>query len=930
MAEPKDELILLCANALKLKGIDDEKHRARLKEELREVEVQEEHEYFLDLHQSKTKYPFNQNNLLIPFLLGIVDDFDINKEASYAEGEFPDVDVDYLAPIRDYLKNEWAPQAFGRDKVCNIGSYNTYGMKSSLIDMAKVFGQDRDDMLLISKSLASKDDEGEAMTWEKALEINPALTEFTQEFPDIFDATKRIHTRNKSMGKHAGGLVISSKPLDHLVPLVVDKDGLIQSAWTEGLNTQDLGPVGLVKYDLLVIANLMQIFKIKELVKRRHNLDSFCALPGQKDWSDTSYLNDEKALKMANDGDLKCIFQFDSPGIRRLVRDGGVTTFDDLVAYASLYRPGPLGMGMHTRYAARKTGKEQCFLPPCVEPILGDTYGVMVFQEQVMRILNIVGKIPMMHCVGVIKAISKKKEEVFVRYKDRFIKNGPAQLLLDVSPEPIEKIDKIVAEITSPEAAADYAFYEGLENPYPKAMAILAYWYRAHKPSEVKGLDRARLSHEVSVAYARYFWDQIEAFAGYGFNASHAVAYTYVSSRLLYLKAHYPLEFYAGILSCETDEDKIKEYRTDASIHNIPIEAVDINRSNVHFDIYEDGKPSPDDKIYFGLSNIKGIGDGPANVIVEGRPYNSFESFLEKFGTQATSIKPLLALRIFKDAPPDVLFKFYEEYKGIQKNRKDRAHRFDKKMAEYEEELHSLLEGCDVPVNWDEKNLEIYKQFDVDEVLEIRVDDPKDPYYGGVTKKKFNRYNKLKSLFRRRKQGIERFAEKERISDENPFTLAKFDPADSKIHIPAEFEEYWKFPELAEDKFLGFRWNHPLNKSPDFQGNTFASQRDSESPEIPVEVLVEECKRKEWRSGNGYSWKVRCQDANGEVQTITVWPDDYERFKEEFDYGLIRIKVKPPDKWGYSLVSPPKYLRHTLPSKEKDTRVVKLRKGNNE
>jgi DNA polymerase-3 subunit alpha len=144
-------------------------------------------------------------------------------------------------------------------------------------------------------------------------------------------AAKMLLDRNKTGGVHAGGLIISSVNIEDFVPLEVrsvkkeNPNGVICSAWTEGLNRQDLGPVGLIKFDLLVINNLLQIAIACKLIKERHGLTKHQRLPGDWDWSDISYLNDPKALEMANKADLKCIFQFDSEGIRKLVKRGGVT-----------------------------------------------------------------------------------------------------------------------------------------------------------------------------------------------------------------------------------------------------------------------------------------------------------------------------------------------------------------------------------------------------------------------------------------------------------------------------------------------------------------------------------------------------------------------------------------------------------------------------
>jgi len=339
--DSKERLTQLCEAVIESHGFSDE-YRKRLTLEIKAVDDFNEYDYFIDLHDRGVKIDKNENNLLIVYLLGICSDYDSCQSPVYIYGEFPDLDLDYTKDVRLYLKDEWAPKAFGVDNVCNIGSYNTFGIKSSLIDMAKVFGVDRDEVLNVTTKLGLKDDEGKTLTWERALELNKDLAEYCNKHPDVAKAAKRMLNRIRSRGKHAGGLIISRIPIADLVPLCTDSDGNPVSAWTEGLHAQDLQPVGLVKYDVLGLTNLEQIARCVKMIKERHNIQ-VCALPGRESWSDTSYLNDTKALALANQGKLRCVFQFDSAGMRELVKRGGVHSFDDLAAYTALYRPGPLG-----------------------------------------------------------------------------------------------------------------------------------------------------------------------------------------------------------------------------------------------------------------------------------------------------------------------------------------------------------------------------------------------------------------------------------------------------------------------------------------------------------------------------------------------------------------------------------------------------------
>lgn len=343
MQDHRERLLKICVDALVAKGLNGSEYKERLKNEIKEIDAQADYEYFLDLYDKKAKFTENENNLLIPYLLEIVDVFDIDKDCAYSQGEFPDIDVDYLPSIQEYLRNDWCPKTFGRENVVNIGNYGTFGIKSALLDMARVHSADYTEIQTITKNLQDRDEEGRPLTWEKALENAPDLSEYCKRHPEIADSARRLIDRNRGRGKHAGGTVISSIKIDDLVPIMIDTDGNPVSGWTEGLNDQDLQPVGLIKFDVLAVRDLLRIANCCHLIKKRHpEIKSISALPGASDWTDTSYLNDPKAIALANEAQTRGIFQFDGEGMRNLIKQGGVTRFEDLVAYSALFRPGPL------------------------------------------------------------------------------------------------------------------------------------------------------------------------------------------------------------------------------------------------------------------------------------------------------------------------------------------------------------------------------------------------------------------------------------------------------------------------------------------------------------------------------------------------------------------------------------------------------------
>lgn len=847
-----NRLLKICIKALQDKNLVIEEYQDRFKREFKEITKKDECDYFLELHakvsrqrkQGKNITLPNEHNLLIPYLLGICEDFDIKKPEARTPLELPDIDVDFLAPIRDYLKQEWAPKEFGEDCVSNIGTYTTYDIKNSLIDMARVFNLNHQEVLSVTTQLGTKDDDGDKLTWDKALEIYPAFKTYAEKYPEVADAAKRLCHRNRGMGTHAGGLIISNKPLSDFAPIIMGKEQKLQTAWTEGLHAQDLQPVGLIKFDLLVITNLLQIAICCKLIKERHGIDKICALPGRGNWSDTSYLNDPKALKMADRGDLICVFQFDSPGIRQLVRDGGVTSFDDLVAYTSLYRPGALSSKMHTSYCKRKKGEEKYDIHKKLKPILDETYGVLIYQESVMQILNVVGEIPLEDCETVRKAISKKKIEQFSKYKEMFVRNGQKNLKWSE-----EKINKL--------------------------------------------------------------WDNIEAFSAYGFNKSHAVAYTYISSRLLYLKAHYPEEFYAAILSCVAGNDKyekLREYKKEAEKHGVKVERLNLNKSKENFTLADDNK------IYYGFSTIKGIGEEVALRIVEGQPYKNFEDFLSRFGTDAKALQALIALRIFKDSNPIKLYKFYEFYKDQQKKRSDRQKRYEKSMERYANQL---------------KELNIKKEDLEQNCQELQKKNMMEDFEKAHAKL-LETEKEISTVEKRRERSINSFTEKEKMADKYPLSLEDFNPAE--YDIDAETEELLLDQEKSEATFYGFIWTHPLEKSPDYSGLTFDNAKMEEAKGnnvVPVELMIQDIKEKTSKKRKDFKfYSLRVQDCDYVERWVTVWEEDFKRFKNHFEVGnLVRMKLKSPSGGfnSYTLYAPPRYKRSKLPPKEQDYRVVELR-----
>jgi hypothetical protein len=334
----------ICLETFRTKIGNDPVLLKRLKFELIEVEVQDMASYFLDLQENGKKHK-NENNLMIPWLLGICDEFDHTQDSAHKFGDYPDIDNDLHPQMQKYIKEVWAPQRFGPQFVCNIGNYGTYGLKSSFLDSARIHGLSRDEVLNVTKKLKMKDDEGEILDFDSALELYPEFKEYTVKYPEVTEFALKLMSRLKNMGTHAGGLIISSQELAEIVPLSrPNRNVALASSWGEGLHGQDLSPVGLIKIDLLGLRTLVQISDASRMVKSRYNLRGICATQENEewDWGDTSYLNDPQCLETARKANLRCVFQFGSDGIRALTRSANISSFDDIAALTALYRPGPM------------------------------------------------------------------------------------------------------------------------------------------------------------------------------------------------------------------------------------------------------------------------------------------------------------------------------------------------------------------------------------------------------------------------------------------------------------------------------------------------------------------------------------------------------------------------------------------------------------
>jgi len=477
--------------------------------------------------------------------------------------EAPDIDID-LCKDRRVEVIAYVREKYGAANVAQIGTFNTMAAKAALKSVGRALNIPLSRVDQVTKLIPTR----LGISLEEALDEEPALKRLTDEDPELkklFDFAMRLEGTVSNVGTHAAGVVIADRPLRDLVPLQKlpnkDKDKeVVSTQWEMG----DVEKAGLLKMDFLGLRNLTSLDAAVRLINSRHDdlPPDINKLP----------LDDPATYALLQRGEAKGLFQLDGAGIRDLLVKMKPDRFADLIAILALYRPGPLNGGMVDMYVDVKHKRRAPEYPhPVMKDVLEETYGVMVYQEQVMRILNRLGGIELSQAYACIKAISKKKMEVIAQGRKQFV-DGAAG----------------------------------------------------------RGLDRKK---------AEDIFALIEFFGGYGFNKSHTTAYALVAYQTAYLKAHYPTEFMAALLSSEMDGAEREKYFVDHidDCRRMGIEVLqpNVNAGYLSFSVPKEGQ------VEFGLGAIKGVGYKAVEAIVkareEGGPFRDLGDFFERLPTNVVS-----------------------------------------------------------------------------------------------------------------------------------------------------------------------------------------------------------------------------------------------------------------------------------------------------
>lgn len=459
----------------------------------------------------------------------------------------PDFDIDFCQGNRDRVI-DYVKDKYGRNAVSQIATFGTMAARAAIRDVGRVMDFAYGFCDGISKLIPNKP--GTHVTIAQAIEQEPQLAERLEREEDVrtlLDMAQKLEGMTRNVGMHAGGVLIAPGKLTDFCPLYQQPGS--ESAVSQ-YDKDDVEAVGLVKFDFLGLATLTILELARQFIVQRHK--------GQADFRfEDVPIDDNKVYALFSRGQTEAVFQFESRGMQGMLRDAKPSRLEDLIALNALYRPGP--MDLIPTFVARKHGREEVEYPhPLVKPVLEETYGIMVYQEQVMQVAQVLAGYSLGGADMLRRAMGKKKLEEMVQQRELFRAGAAKQNISQ------EKADEV--------------------------------------------------------------FDLMEKFAGYGFNKSHAAAYSLLAYHTGWLKVHYTAEFYAANMTIEMgDTDKLRVLYGDALEMGITFEAPDVNRGVYRFE------PVTDQSVRYGLGAIKGSGEQAIESMVaarnEGGPFTSLFDF---------------------------------------------------------------------------------------------------------------------------------------------------------------------------------------------------------------------------------------------------------------------------------------------------------------
>ena len=466
----------------------------------------------------------------------------------------PDIDIDFEDEKRILVK-QYLANKYSQDKVGSIATFSTFKGKMCLQDIGRIYkipfaAIDKLKSLLIERSGGDSRASFTVMDTFKEFE---SAKQIINQYPQLEKAAQ-LEAQIRQISIHAAGIVISNEPLTNFCAIYQRQGEQFIS-----MDYADVSDIGLLKIDILGLNTLTSLHKAKDLVKQNY------PKMAEINYYDLSLKDTEVYKGFQNNEKLFGIFQFDGQAVNQVCRQIKPNNFEELSDINALARPGPLNSGSTTLYINRKNGFEKIeYQHPLMEKITKDTFGIVIYQEQVMRVMREIGLMSWKDTADIRKNISRSRGlEAFNEFKDKFDEGALSQNI------PQKTIDNI--------------------------------------------------------------WNSVCTFGSWAFNKSHSVSYTYISYWTMYMKIHFPLEYYAAILSTVHQEDKIKKIIKEYRREGHQLYQIDVNKSKSKFMIDGQG-------IRIGFSDIKGVGEKTADIIEQNQPYHNYQEFLTKLkGKRITS-----------------------------------------------------------------------------------------------------------------------------------------------------------------------------------------------------------------------------------------------------------------------------------------------------
>jgi len=499
---------------------------------------------------------------IVAYALGITDldpipyDLLFERFLNPERVSMPDFDIDFCMDNRDRVI-EYVAEKYGRESVSQIITYGTMAAKAVVRDCGRVLGHPYGFVDKLAKLIPFE----LGITLDKALEQEADLRsryEREEEVKILFDLAKKLEGLTRNAGKHAGGVVIAPSKLTDFTPIYCEPGS---THLVSQFDKNDIEEVGLVKFDFLGLRTLTIIaWALEEL-----DVDL-----------NTIPIDDPKTYELIKACQTTAVFQLESRGMKDLVKRLQPDNFEEIIALVALFRPGPLQSGMVEDFINRKHGRGKVhYFHDDIEPILKPTYGVIVYQEQVMQIAQVLAGYTLGSADILRRAMGKKKPEEMAKQREIFVSGAKG-----------------------------------------------------------RGVD-GKLAAEI--------FDLMEKFAGYGFNKSHSAAYALIAYQTAWLKAHYPAQFMAAVLSSDMDNtDKVVNFLQECKNMNLKVLPPDVNQSFFKFKVAKEGE------ILYGLGAVKGAGEAALSIIIEERtkngPFKDLYEFIKRIDSRKVNKRVLEAL----------------------------------------------------------------------------------------------------------------------------------------------------------------------------------------------------------------------------------------------------------------------------------------------